>query len=224
MNTYKEYFNAERANLDSVCALEIGADDAPVLDNLEECGKSFVYRGINHPSDIINYWKYADKYDWDLPEHEKPENRPDTHNPLWYRAFAKDRLKNNPKKVIVPWDAGDLPLPFENGFFTEVHCHMILGNIVRSNDSEGCDLPTTKQFVEEISRITKPGGIAFLSIQDSLFFDYMSTKKRFPDLTKELEDEFRQLNYDWEGTFDGLYDFSRDWLHSDYTILRKKSS
>ena len=222
ISTYKEYFDRERASLDRVSALEIGADSAPVLNNLLSGGKPFFYRGIDYPYDFITSWKYADRYEWELPEDAKPENRPDTSNPIWYRTFARNRLRTNLNKVKLPWDAIDLPLPFEDGVFTEVHCHMLLGNIVKSIDSESCDLPTTRQFVEEVSRITKPGGIVFLSIQESLFFDYVSTKKKFPELTKELEDEFKRSSYDFEGFFQGLDEFSKDWRHSDYTTLRKK--
>lgn len=200
--TLNDYFTRERNKLDHVVALEIGTKSAPVFNNLEEYSKEkqakIDYRGMKYYDELTRFWELADIYGWKLNEDEKPENRPDTNQSLWYRNFAKKRLQkqedNNTdmNPVFFPWDAQDLPYPFEDRYFTEIHNHMITGCIVEPVLEKKYKFrPSIDEYVSEINRLLKPNGIFFFTNQGHFF--------GIDDYTKELfkfEEEFRKRGFD----------------------------
>lgn len=91
-----------------------------------------------------------------------------------YRAEGKLTLDHHHRApgidaLTLQWDAADIPYPFENESFDQIHCHMITAPVVRDNAAGGEQrYPTSADYAHELHRLTKAGGKFYLSLQSGL--------------------------------------------------------
>ncbi|KYK26041.1 hypothetical protein AYK26_01175 [Euryarchaeota archaeon SM23-78] len=233
--TLNDYFTQERNKLDHIVALEIGPEHAPILRNLKEYLKGrqieITYRGMSYYFDLSTYWENADRDGLELMGKDKPEYRPDTTKPFWYRDFAKEKLikqeTNNDgiQSVFFPWDAKDLPYPFEDNYFTEIHNHMITDKIVRTTPEEFQPIrPTIDEYANEINRILKPNGIFFFTNQGHFFntYNYHKHHREFTEAFKKQGFDIAFISLLDKEVKRGLYHFTHNPVHVNMILLAQK--
>ncbi|MBW2991308.1 hypothetical protein KY348_06430 [Candidatus Woesearchaeota archaeon] len=224
-----DYFTQERNKLDHIVALEIGPDHAPVYDNLEEYSKErqvkITYRGMTYYFDLSSYWENLTFV---------PKNIPDTTKPFWYRDYAKEKLRKQGTKsdniefILFPWDAKDLPYPFEDGYFTEIHNHMITDQIVRTTPEEFQPIrPTIDEYVSEINRLLKPKGIFFFTNQGHFFhifgtYNHHKHHREFTEAFKKQGFDIAFISLLDKEVKTGLYHFTHKPAHVNMILLAQK--
>ncbi len=70
-------------------------------------------------------------------------------------------IKVPENKQFIKHDLNNLPLPFKDNFFDEVHCHHVLEHI-----------DNTEEFLKEVLRILNYMGKLHLTIPNSVFIGY----------------------------------------------------
>ena len=124
---FNNFFHDFREPKDELRVFEIGARSRDLgLSDKILGNKKLIYREIHSPWDdreVSDYnWCYQPKADY----HQVAKQRKESHKPDGTRDI-----------LHIPWYVEEMPYPFEENFFDEVHCHMITACFLHSERELG---------------------------------------------------------------------------------------
>ncbi|MBI4163184.1 MAG: hypothetical protein HY513_05875 [Candidatus Aenigmarchaeota archaeon] len=207
MSSYRQRIEDIDLGVESLSVLDIGSGgyvETRLLSRWlkERNVKQLTYRGIEKPSSPIageDYMRYRNEY------RRRAKQTIKKHKP---QDASKDVL-------VVSWDAADVPYPFSDESFNELHCHMITSPVVRPNDSDrtdyfGIEVPTTNKWVKEARRLLMPDGRIFLTAQ-ALWSYFFQGGDKFYEWAGRAEEFLDSLERN---------DFKVEAVSFDHTISR----
>lgn len=143
-------------------------DPIKELDILEIGGDVWGYFGVVQEGLVQRKTERLTYHNMSLTGSRSPDDNYSGSEYLTWAMFEAGVKK--PVAFQKRHNARDIPYPYANAAFDEVHCHLLDTQVVRSVDSDS-RFPTIDDFATEISRITKPHGRFFFTAQAGFFFD-----------------------------------------------------
>lgn len=164
-STFKTYVREFRENQDELRVLDIGNDelkfDLPWVLQMDKdlvSDRPVHYRGMCDPLPFTGCRS--------VPDYQTSTSK-----------LLEDHVEdNNSDLLFVPWKVEDIPYPFPDGYFNEIHMHLITANFLYSKDDffrKNYDVSRDVElddWVDELARISTPDALLLTIIQKNYVF------------------------------------------------------